>query len=84
MSINAISQASSIWSSATSALTRSPTAQGISADKPTKTDGPPPTKTDTSRSNPFQQLSSSLQSVLIQMQAGQTQGSQASGGSTSG
>jgi hypothetical protein len=71
MSVSAVSQQSSIWANATSALTNSPQANSLKTTKPNEAGGAKqPTPTDTSRSNPFQQFSSDLQSVLIQAQGG--------------
>jgi hypothetical protein len=77
MSISAVSQPSSIWANATSALTSTPAANSLKSGKPNAagTDAPQPTRTDTSRSNPFQQFSSDLQGTLIQAQAAQSKGS---------
>ena len=71
MSISAVSQPSSIWASATSALTSTPAANSLKSGKPNAagTDAPQTTRPDTSRSNPFQQFSSDLQSTLIQAQS---------------
>ena len=75
MSVNATGPVSNIWSKATTALTNSPPPQSeapeAAAPRKDAAGRPPPSAAaDTTRANPFQQLSSSLQSVLIQMQSG--------------
>jgi hypothetical protein len=71
MSINAIGHAANIWSRATTALTSSPTVQGLDVSKPNEAGSskakPTPLASQGS-TNPFQSLSSDLQSALIQMQ----------------
>jgi hypothetical protein len=72
MSINAVSQPSSIWTSATSALTTTPDATGLTSAKPNEAGGTTTTpKPGSVGTTPFEQLSSNLQAVLVQMQAGQ-------------
>jgi len=65
-----ISSASSIWSSATSALTNLPSSKSTHETKPNEAGRPAqsPATAQASPANPFQQLSSSLQSHLIQLQ----------------
>lgn len=70
MSINAVSPHSSIWARATTALTNTPLAD-TPALKPNDagTQPTPAGRPDPSRATPFHQLSSNLQSVLIQVQS---------------
>lgn len=78
MSINPLSNVSSIWSRASTALTTTPDATSLPPAKATnpKTEA---SKTEASSgqtasaSTPFQKLSSDLQSVLLQLQSGQSQ-----------
>lgn len=77
MSVNATGHVSEIWSRATSALSNTPSPQSVGpARSEIQPDNrlPPPTRTDGATANPFQQLSSNLQSVLIQMQSQKASG----------
>ncbi len=78
MSINALSQASSIWSRATTALSPTPDASGLDAAKPNEAGSTGSSTATTAAgqpssvgSSPFEQLASDLQAVLLQMQSGQ-------------
>ncbi len=73
MSVNATSQASNIWARATTALTNSPSAQGLGQLKPNEAGGAKaktgPIQAGVASANPFQSLSNDLQSTIIQLQA---------------
>lgn len=74
MSVNALAHATNIWSRATSALTSAPQPQGLDAAKPNEAGAarPKPNQAGGPQGGaptPFQQLSSGLQSTLIQLQA---------------
>lgn len=73
MSVNSTGHVSAIWSRATSALSNTPPPQGLAPGKP-EDRPPPPVRSDGAPANPFQQLSSNLQSVLIQMQSQKASG----------
>ncbi len=66
-----VSAASSIWSSATSALANVPNSKSTHETKPNEAGKPaqPSATALSSPANPFQQLSSSVQSQLIAAQA---------------
>lgn len=70
MSITAISPHSTIWASATTALGSTAATETIAQSKSNEAGAASPstTRVDPTRTTPFQQLSSDLQSVLIQMQ----------------
>jgi hypothetical protein len=72
MSINPLSNVSSIWSRATTALTNTPDPSSKPAAGPSPS-GPPNSAgqgSGVSPSTPFQKLASDLQAVLLQMQSG--------------
>jgi hypothetical protein len=77
MSLNATTAHSNIFSRAATALitpTAASATPSLTPAKPNETDAlkTQPTQTDAAPANPFQQLSSDLQSVLIKMQGGST------------
>ena len=69
MSITATGTPPAIWSQATSALSSIPSSKSVPTHKPYEAGGAKMPQTGALAANPFQPLSTELQSTLVHMQA---------------